>query len=151
MIEKKTLKQVIDSSLREAGFFQKGQSWYLSSSDTIIVINLQKSSWDEQYYLNIGFWLNALGEATYPQHNRCHLYYRAENFFQDQKELILTSCSLTKSNQNLLNELALFITNQLTPFLLECRSEKKLKELMSQGVLEGGFVKLEARWHLLEN
>jgi hypothetical protein len=148
MIDKKTFKKAIAMPLEKAGFVKRGQSWYLDGKDANIVINLQKSNWDDSYYINVGIWLKAFGEASFPPFNHCHLYYRVENFFPEQRELILKGCSLEKSDPQMLADLSEFIASQLVPFLQECTEESKLRELMSQGALEGGLVRIEARWYL---
>jgi len=62
---KTTLKKSIGDVLQPAGFDRKGQSWYLAGADAIVVFNLQKSDYDEVYYVNLGFWLKQLGDATF--------------------------------------------------------------------------------------
>ncbi len=148
MIDKRTFKNAIAAPLDKAGFKKKGQSWYLDGKDAIIVVNLQKSDWSEIYFINMGIWLKNLGETSFPQYNHCHLYYRIERFFPEQRELILVGCSLDKSNQQMLDELSEFIESEVIPFLRNCTDENKLRELMLQGALEGGLVRLEARWYL---
>jgi hypothetical protein len=149
MIDKNTFKKTIATVLKTVGFVKRGrQSWYFHGTDSVIVFNLQKSNWDEMYYINIGIWLNALGKSLFPLHNQCHLYYRVENLFPKQRELIVNSCSLEKSNIKHLNNLSTFIESQLAPFLQECTNEKSLKELFSQGDLENGLVNLVARQYL---
>jgi hypothetical protein len=69
------------------------------------VTNLQKCDWGEIYFMNIGFWLKGFGEANFPPYNHCHLSYRAESLFPDQRELILLGSSLEESNLEMLNEL----------------------------------------------
>jgi hypothetical protein len=62
MIDKKSFKKVFGTPLEDAGFYKKGQAWYLDGADAIAVINLQKCDWNETYFVNIGIWLKALGE-----------------------------------------------------------------------------------------
>jgi hypothetical protein len=148
MIDKNIFKKCIATVLKTSGFSKKGrQSWYLHGKDSVIVFNLQKSNWDEMYYMNIGIWLKVLGEAAFPLHNHCHLQYRVESLFPKQRETIITSCSLEESSIEHLESLSIFIENQLIPFLQECTNENKLKELFSQGALDNGLVMLAARQH----
>jgi hypothetical protein len=149
MIDKKNLKEAIANPLEKADFSFRGQTWYINGQDVLIVINLQKSSWDDMNYMNIGFWLKGLGEPSYPSYNHCHLYFRLERLFPEQSELILTSCSLEKSNIRLLVDLSGFIEKSLVPFLKECTKEEKLKELMAKGELNNGIVLKEAKQYLL--
>jgi hypothetical protein len=95
--------------------------------------------------------LKAFGQAAFPQFNHCHLYYRVEYFFSEQRDLILTGCDLERSNLEILDNLSKFIERQLIPFAQECTDEKKLREWMSKGILEGGLVRIEARMYLTGN
>ncbi len=120
MIDKKSFKKTFALPLEKAGMVKQGQSWYLDGQDTIAVVNLQKSDWSDLYYINIGICLKELNPAASPLEFRYHLDFRAESLFPEQRELLFTSCSLQQSDQELLTELALFIGNQLIPFLHQC-------------------------------
>jgi hypothetical protein len=148
MIDKKTFKKAFAAPMQKAKSVKKGQSWYFDGKDAVVVINLQKSNWSELYYINLGIWLKAFGEATFPGFNHCHLYYRVEHFFPEQRDLILTGSDLERSDLEILDNLSKFIGSQLIPFVQECTDEKKLRELMSQGVLRGGFIRQEAKMYL---
>lgn len=148
MIDKKVFKKTIAAPLKRVGCTQKGQTWYLDGKNVIIAINLQKSDWSELYYVNIGFWLKGLGEATFPKFYDCHLYYRIEAFFPENRDLIFASCSLEESTPEKLDELSRFMEYELIPFLKECTDEQKLRELMALGKLNNGLVRKEARQYL---
>jgi hypothetical protein len=148
MIDKKTLKKAVAAPLDNVGFVRKGQSWYLNGEDAIVVLNLQKSDWSEMYFMNIGIWLKALGEAVFPKENVCHLSYRAESLFPDQRQLVLEGLSLDSSNSETLSEIADFIKEHLIPFLKDCTYESNLRKFLQQGILERGLVRIEAREYL---
>jgi len=40
-------------------------------------MNLQRSQWGPQYYLNLGLWLLHLGETSNPREDECHIRIRA--------------------------------------------------------------------------
>jgi hypothetical protein len=151
MIDKKMFKKAVGSPLEQAGFLKKGQSWYLNGTDSIIVLNLQKSNWSELYYVNFGIWLKAFGDAQLPQFNHCHLYYRVESLFPEEREFLITSCDLQMSSPEMLSHLSRFVEQQLIPFAWECTEESKLREFMSRGLLKGGLVRHEAKMFLTGN
>ena len=148
MIDKKTFKKSIAAPLEMAGFVKTGQSWYLDGKDAIVVVNLQKSDFDEQYFINMGIWLKALGENAFPQENLCHICLRAERLFPEQRELILRGCSLEYSDEGLWGSLSEFIKTSLIPFCRTCSDEGYLRTLLSQGRFDGGLVRKEARTRL---
>ncbi len=151
MIDKKTFKQTFAKAIETTPCIKRGQSWYIDGKDTLVVINLQKSDWNEQYFINLGIWLKALGEPSFPQYYRCHLYYRLESIFSQERELILNACSLEQGNAQLLEELAQFLTGQVLPFLRDCGSERTLRNRMAEGKLGNGLVLYSAGDYLFPN
>lgn len=147
MIDKRTFKKVVNAPFETKGFVKKGQSQYLDGEDVLVVFNLEKIEMfsKDQYVINIGFWLKTFGLSEFPPYNQCHLYYRVERLFPQYRELVLASCSLEESDQQLLADLSDFISGELIPFLQSCTKLTKLRELMSQGSLDGGLVRREAR------
>lgn len=150
MIDKKTFKKTISAPFEKEGFLKKGQSWYLEGKDAIIVTNFQKCDWGEYYFINIGIWLKAFGEASFPEYNHCPLSYRLESFFPQQRNLILLGCSLEQDNTDKLFELSEFIEIQVIPFLRSLTDVTLLKKLMANGRLKNGLVRLDAKWFLSE-
>lgn len=174
MIDKKAFKKTFGAPLEDAGYFKRGQSWYLNGEDTIIVVNLQKSDWGERYYINIGLWLKKLGEPIYPigqsietiereikgfkrkkygdtffpDENECHIGIRAESLFLDERLMLYNSCSLESSDEHQLSILANFIKNEMIPLFQNCTHEDKLIALFDQGVFERSFIWWKAREYL---
>lgn len=54
-MEKKELINVIDTVLSPYGFNQKGNHWVINLDEIVKIINLQKSSFGDAYYINYGF------------------------------------------------------------------------------------------------
>ncbi len=148
MIDKKTLKKSIAIPFEKAGFIKRGQSWYLDGKDVIVMTSLQKSDWGNLYYINIGIWLKALGNSSFPNENQCHIGFRAESLFPEKRELLFLSCSLDKSTPEMLPELSEFIERELVPFLRICVDLDQFSKLVSNGILKKGLVTKEARQYL---
>ncbi len=55
----------------------RASTWHKSLPDSILVVDLQKSQYGLQYYLNLGIWLKQLGEAQAPKEHQCHIRLRA--------------------------------------------------------------------------
>ena len=64
--------------LREAGFRKERSTWRRAEAETILVLNLQKSSWGENFFINLGVYFRVLGPEQKPPAHRCHLGCRAE-------------------------------------------------------------------------
>ncbi len=148
MIDRKTLKKTIAQPLERAGFIKRGQSWHFAGRDAWVVFNVEKSGWSEEYHLNVGIWLHALGQAHFPEYYRCHLYYAAESLLPEQRELFLTTTDLNESGEELLARLAEMIEGQLVPLLKDLTDEAQLRRLFAQGRREDDLVLWEAREYL---
>ncbi len=48
------VKMIVKDLMKSAGFRCKKNSWYRLSNDLIQVLNIQKSAWGDQYYINLG-------------------------------------------------------------------------------------------------
>jgi hypothetical protein len=135
VIEKEDLVNTLHLPLKAAGFKKRSLSWYLYGRDTIVVVNLQRSDWNKDYYINIGIWLKALGDETFPKYYKCPMVWRVEELFPKERELIITGCDLEKSDLDMLNELSAFIKAWLIPFLLDCVDEEKIKNHLIIGTI----------------
>ncbi len=54
-MDKKDLVNIFDNILKPNGFKRKGNYWRLDGDELIKIVNLQKSQWGNQYYINYGF------------------------------------------------------------------------------------------------
>jgi hypothetical protein len=72
------LEAAIAPQLKAAGFAKRARNWWRRAGETIHVVNLQKSTFGERLYVNLGVYVTALGPETNPTHNRCHVQARLE-------------------------------------------------------------------------
>lgn len=62
-------KKVLGSCLLDCGFAKEGASYYKRSDDVICVVGLQKASFDESYFVNIGYLIRDVHpDVTAPQY-----------------------------------------------------------------------------------
>jgi hypothetical protein len=73
---RKALLKVFDECLRPKGFRRKASTWYLEREEAILLVNLQRSQWGPQYYVNLAVWLKALGACSFPKQHLCHVRER---------------------------------------------------------------------------
>ncbi len=143
------LALAIGRSLSPAGFKRKGASWFFASSDTISVLNLQKSNYGPQYYVNVAIWLNQLGEATFPPEHKCHIRFRWEKLIPpDEKQLagLLDLADTTRSDSDREAEICRVIDTWVLPFFVKLRSLKQLSALFNSSEWpSGGLVVIAAR------
>jgi hypothetical protein len=146
MIDKLLFKKTIGLPLEKAGFKKRGQSWYLNGDDSIVIFNLQKCDWEDSYFFNLGIWLKALGEETFPKYNYTHMYYRLENFFPEERE-ILVGLNISTENIKSLEKIEIFLESKAIPFFRKCTKEMNLMQFHKMGLFKGGFLSLGAKWY----
>ena len=76
------VQSTFDQFAKTLGARKKSGSWYLAGPDSIVVLNLQKSSYSSRYY-NIGVWFTGLGLAKDAKPTYCHLQARAETLLEE--------------------------------------------------------------------
>ena len=90
MSARNVVQETFDEFSKESGCSKKSGSWYLRSSETIVVLNLQKSQYALRYYVNVGVWLLAAGPADAPKPSDCHIQTRLERLGPSALEERLT-------------------------------------------------------------
>jgi hypothetical protein len=90
MSEHDIVQTVFDKFAKSAGFSKKSGTWYLRSPETIFVLNLQKSQYGPEYYVNVALWLRVLGEEEAHKENKCQIRTRLTQLVQPYVEARLT-------------------------------------------------------------
>jgi hypothetical protein len=75
---KVSVKQIVDEEMQGLGFKREKSAWYRARADVVHVVGLQKSSWGQSYYINLGVWVSALAVKEFPKPRECHLQCRID-------------------------------------------------------------------------
>lgn len=70
------LKDALAKPLTNAGFSKKSNNWYWTNEEVILVVNLQKSQYGDQYYVNCAIALKVLGAEGFPKEHLCDIRFR---------------------------------------------------------------------------
>ena len=70
------VQAALDAFGRQAGFLKRSSTWHRRQPETIAVLNLQRSQYGPQYYVNVALWLLPLGETDAPKEHKCHVRTR---------------------------------------------------------------------------
>ena len=73
-----SFKSQLKAPLKAAGFRKTGSTWRRASHTSVAVLNVQKSQWGPEHYINLGVYYFSLGSDTSPPENRCHVRERAQ-------------------------------------------------------------------------
>jgi hypothetical protein len=79
MIETKTFKKAFGQPLLACGYRRKGPTWYKDAGNITLIVNLQKSQFANEYFINLAFNFKELtGEDVVPEH-KCHVRLRVKD------------------------------------------------------------------------
>ncbi|WP_316798394.1 DUF4304 domain-containing protein [Pedobacter frigidisoli] len=81
---KKDLIGVLNEVFIANGFNKKGNYWVLNEAQLAKMINLQKSQYGNQYYINYGYIIK-----TIPLNGMMHIYNRVTSLNSDERSRIL--------------------------------------------------------------
>jgi len=132
---------ILDRVLVRHGFKRKATIWFADKPETIVVVNLQKSQWGEQYYVNLAVWVKALGETkSPPKEHLCHVRTRLTSLADDrlEKALDLSSERFSESERDQIVERQLL--EAALPFLAECETVEGLARQYDSGRLAKAMV-----------
>lgn len=76
MMTKEELVIFLSPLLKSVGFKKTRTTWHRNSSDGVCVFNIQASQYGPEYYLNVGFYISALGNLEKPPEYKCHIRER---------------------------------------------------------------------------
>lgn len=106
------------------GFKKSKSNWYKLTNDLIFVFNVQASLYSEEYYINVGIYIKALGNESTPPEFRCHIRSRIndikpfEEIFKEAMEWFQIHDSMEKLKElNYNNKLPLTTTIAATDYL----------------------------------
>jgi hypothetical protein len=103
--------------LKSAGFKKKATTWRRQHPDGIQVVNVQGSQWGPEYYLNLGFYISALGSEPEPTEYRCHVRTRVAEPDRDAAPLVAELEAWFGSNGTVI-ELCGRLTEEKLPLML---------------------------------
>ena len=87
------IEEAIAPAMKSYGFKKKARTWWRATDDSVQVVNLQKSAYGEQLYINLGLFVRSLGSEQTPPENRCHIRARLERVVPESLYLSVTSAS----------------------------------------------------------
>ncbi|WCL50636.1 DUF4304 domain-containing protein [Leptospira sp. GIMC2001] len=79
------MKEIIESIkplLKTYGFYKNKLNWIFEDENIVKILNIQKSSFGKQIYLNIGIIIKSLEPEVFPVINKCHIQIRLDNLIK---------------------------------------------------------------------
>lgn len=144
MADSKLVKEALGAPLKEAGFKKKSDSWYWSNDEVVLLVNLQKSQYGDQYYVNGGVALKSLGAAEFPKEHHCHIRFRLTAVVSEEESKEIESVfdleNESLSDQQRKEEISRLVTDVALPILQACSSESGIGETVKSGRLAKAMI-----------
>ncbi|TPN34708.1 DUF4304 domain-containing protein [Mesorhizobium sp. B2-3-3] len=67
----------------------RATNYYREWPETICLLNLQKSAWGSQFYLNAAVWFTRFGPERRPKEHQCHVRWRVDSQMGDERSKTL--------------------------------------------------------------
>lgn len=122
------VKAILKRTLHEAGFVGNASTWHKPLPDTILVVDLQKSQYGPQYYLNLGIWLKQLGRTQAPKEHQCHIRLRATSLPNEDAKLLERALDLEDQSMS---------PEQREKFIVEYIQKEVLPFMEMTGTVDG--------------
>ena len=147
MTSRNVLKQTLDGDAAYAGFSKHSGAWYLRQAETMAVIELQKSEYGPQYYVNVALWLLPLGDSRFPREEKCHIRTRLDALFREEEKRLKQILDLEHPMDEATRETQFrgILENLLIPTLAGCSILAGLKGGVGNRLLKSSLVNREAQ------
>ena len=147
-MDKKSVQAPVARWAKQAGFQKHSDTWYRRCPDLVQVLNLQKSQYGNQYYLNVGIYVPSIGAASsqWPKEHQCHVRMRAKTLVSEESKDVARFESAmdledgSVSNDMREQEIGRFLDEHVASFLDSAKSLEDLRSLIGSGRLSNALV-----------
>ena len=137
------IQRSITELLKPSSFKREAGTWRRRLPEVIQVLNLQKSRWGNQYYVNSGVLIRASHEIARPKPHQCHLLGRPEMILGGgQPEKLIINLEKSGAGNNVKRTL-LAIERIRDGFFQECVTVRGIRRFLRKNT--GVFVTGEAK------
>lgn len=143
MSARNVLQAAFDDFARAAGFTKRSGIWCRRQRETIAVLELQKSQYGPQYFVNVALWLLALGNAECPREHACHLRSRLTRLLpedEDRLKVVLNLDDSTLTEDHRRATLLEILDERLLPLLDSCATLDGIRSLEATGLLNSFLI-----------
>jgi len=144
MTDSKIIKEAIKKPLSEAGYIKKSDTWYLRNDEVVLLVNIQKSQYGNQFYINCGASLKSLSSVEFPKEHQCNIRFRIEDVIPSGSEsnigalLDLEDISISENQRK--DGILKLIVECVLPALNALSSIKGIGEAIRSGLLAKAMV-----------
>jgi hypothetical protein len=78
-------KEALAAPLKSNGFSKKSNNWYWNNEEVILIVNLQKTQYGDQYYVNCAVALKSFGAEGFPKEHFSDIRFRLASVVPEEK------------------------------------------------------------------
>lgn len=149
MIESDLLNSSIRAVLFDFGFQRKRSCYFMRCPETLLVVELRKSTHGNYYYLDCGINILSLANEEVPRANNCHVQFNFNLLAVENVEILGRALDIESATMNDLESLTRLMRERCLPTFLCMKSVSDLRRLYASGKLKG-FLLLGPARSLLE-
>ncbi|EJM98701.1 DUF4304 domain-containing protein [Phyllobacterium sp. YR531] len=141
------LVAIIDDELSNCGFKKRQTTWYFKTARGVLVLDLQKSAYGHQFYINLAsapIEVETIGYPT-PKEYKCPLRLRLDSAYpqlSDELKLVLDLENLSIGDEGRTAVIRRVVSEYSVPFLMKLDGMQKIKRSLHDGSLDRAFVAL---------
>lgn len=139
------IKSAFTEALKAAGFVKKADTWYHDFSEVVLLANLQKSQFGDQYYVNLAVWIKSLGAVTWPKEHQAHVRMRVESLAQDFPVGLLDIEKYGGTPEERRQKIQEALSQDALPLFLDLSSLQGITNAMKSGRLKESLIHKTAR------
>lgn len=139
--------------MKEHKFSKKNGSWYRASADMITVVELQKSQYGHQYYVNLALWIMSLGEDSTPKEQNCHVRTRLGSIVGEKGKQVsdLFNLDTSEEDNHRSEALKVLLSETFLPILDTLQNSNNLYTPLGRRILKNSLVNRQAQEYLETN
>ncbi|WP_437954367.1 DUF4304 domain-containing protein [Sorangium sp. So ce119] len=147
-----SVKLATDATLKDAHFLRKHGSWYHDTEETVLVVDVQRSNFGQQHYINLGIFVKACSQTLArfpPKESECHIRLRLESLMPEADEesvrtlLDLDNQSIGSAERQ--KRIRGLVSGIAIPFLLQCSTRTGLRDAKRNGRLDAAVIDKRVR------
>ena len=152
-MDKKSLETVLNNKLVPNGFKKKASAWYRQVNGMLQVVDLQKSAYGLQFFLNlccVPAGMEVEGMPT-PKEHKCPIRIRLTAAYPEQRTQIEESLDLERTGlADSMRQAALggILEELVLPFCNNFTSVEVLRDAIQRGLFKRGAINGAAQGHL---
>ncbi len=135
--ENKILQEAFSPIFKRYGYKKHGATWHHDNKELISCFNIQGSQWSKAFYLNLGIYIKALGDKSFPNEYECHVRLRIEGLVDERSKVHqLLDFENSLPQESRLKELTKIVEDKVIPWFQKISTSEDLRKMILEMKLQ---------------